>query len=86
MSAAERMRKTRQRRHKGVIPVSIDIDDVRVPALLVAAGFLASKDADDRKAIGAALESYIAEASSPTAYETVAAQRRALLLGATKEA
>jgi hypothetical protein len=68
------MRRTRERRDKGLMPVSIDIHDVRVPAFLVVAGYL--KDADDRNAIPAALERWIADSSSPEKYELVAAQRR----------
>ncbi|SFP98124.1 hypothetical protein SAMN03159463_05305 [Mesorhizobium sp. NFR06] len=81
MSPAERMRRTRERRHKGLMPVMIDIHDVEVPAFLVVAGYL--KDANDREAIPAALQRWIADETRPAAYENVAAQRRALFASGT---
>jgi hypothetical protein len=82
--AAERMRRTRERRAKGLMPLSINVDEVALPALLVAAGFLASAAVDDRGAIRAALQRYLADVASPDAYEAVAPQRRELLVRGTK--
>ena len=83
MSPAERMRRSRELRAKGLMPLSIDVDEVAVPAFLVAAGHLASADVDDRSAIRAALQRYLADVASPDAYEAVAVQRRELLVRGT---
>ncbi|MFB9982443.1 hypothetical protein ACFSQQ_24885 [Mesorhizobium kowhaii] len=50
MSPAERMRRSRELRDKGLIPLSIDVDEVALPAYLVAVGYLASADVDDHGA------------------------------------
>ena len=57
--AADRARRYRQRQSNGRIMITIEIDDVTVPAALVTAGFLAADACDDRQAIAAAIERVI---------------------------
>ncbi|PBB79072.1 hypothetical protein CK218_22240 [Mesorhizobium sp. WSM3879] len=79
MTGAERMRKHRQRLREGTMPIVIDVDAVNLSAFLVAAGHLAADLAEDREAIRAAAEIWIARATCAAAYESVTLSRRALL-------
>ncbi|UVC17586.1 hypothetical protein [Mesorhizobium onobrychidis] len=57
MSAADRMRRYRERQRNGRRPLLIDVDEVAVAEYLIAAGFLPPCKAEDRNAIRTAAES-----------------------------
>lgn len=59
-SGAERQRRLRRRRDRGLIPLTVDVDEVALPEALAAAGFLRRDQTDDRKALRAATERFLA--------------------------
>jgi len=60
-SAAERMKALRQRARKGKAIVSVEIDLLPVTELLIEKGLLPITGAEDRGAIGHALEKLLAQ-------------------------
>jgi hypothetical protein len=55
-AATVRSRRFRQRRRAGKVPVTIEVDEAGIEALLAHHGLMPSYGSDDRDAIGRALE------------------------------
>ena len=55
-SAAARQRRRRERERRGLVVLTIEVDEVALAEQLICAGFLAPAEVDNREAITAALE------------------------------
>ena len=67
MTPAERQRRYRTRRSLGRMVLKIEVDDVDLPELLMAEGWLKERDQSDPAAIAASLERMVAWLSRPAA-------------------
>lgn len=59
-SSAARMKVLRERQRNGRIPLQITVDEVGLVEALIGTGFLHASDADDRRALAAAVERVLA--------------------------
>lgn len=60
-TAAERQRRKRERRRQGKAAWLVEGDDVAIPEMLIGAGYLSRRDADNPKAVAAALSRFLAD-------------------------
>jgi hypothetical protein len=68
-AARDRVRRYRQRQPHGLRAFRIWADDVRLPGVLVAGGFLDANLADDHAAVEAALQRWVNAAVAVTRYD-----------------
>lgn len=79
MGSAERVRRHRKRQRRGLVRLAIDAPEVGLSELLIAVGYLPEGWADDRTALGRALEAYLADMSADAAFERVTSLHREVL-------
>ncbi|WP_158285693.1 hypothetical protein [Pseudohoeflea suaedae] len=75
-TAAERMRRLRERQRSGKMPVLVDVDEVQAVEFLIAVGWLPEELADDKRVFALALSFWLKDAMSPEQYDFVTASRR----------